>query len=183
MSWASDVAANHGVIEPPSTGDVTAVELPVTSSFGYPLPAAWMRFQASRYAPATFGSSMIRPLLACVHRPLVVQFVLPVRTRTGLPAESQKTTNLLWAKCPSETMRSKTLIFVLFRNCARTSAFSSGFARLNAPLPRTRLQSGPNAARAGINSGSLSSYRAAKILPFCAFASASSERIWGATAR
>ena len=79
----------------PSIAKVWAVELGVTRESGYPLPAAWIRFQAARKSAATSGSLMIRPLLAWVQRPEEAQLVLPVKTRSGFPAESQKTTNLL----------------------------------------------------------------------------------------
>ena len=38
------------------------------------------------------------PLLAWVHSPVIVQLVLPERTRCGLPAESQATTDDLVRK-------------------------------------------------------------------------------------
>src|SRR5205085_8015626 len=92
-------------------------------------------FHSSRKYFATSASSTMRPLLACVHRPVIVQLVLPVSTRCGVPPASQHTTNLLCAKCPLPTRRSCRSI--LFLRSARTFLFSSLSGGLNAPLAST----------------------------------------------
>src|SRR3954452_17241693 len=135
-SCASVVGTNHCVILPPSSGKVFEVELNCANSDGYPLPAALIWVHSSRKYFATSGSSTIRPLLACVHKPVIVQLVLPVITLNGVPLESQSTTNLLCAKWPLPTSRSCRSTLVL--RSARTFLFSSLSGGLNAPLASTK---------------------------------------------
>src|SRR5258706_11400622 len=61
-------------------------------------PAALRRSHCLRYSLATSLSSIRTELFDCVHRPVFVQFWLPVHTQRGLSFESQMTRNLL---CPS----------------------------------------------------------------------------------
>ena len=95
----------------------------------------------------------------------MVQLVLPVTTLTGVPLLSQMTRNLLCAKWPEVTRRSKTLILVLSLRSLRTTSFSSIDGGLNAPLPRIRLTFDPSFLNAASKSGSFNSYNAAKIVP------------------
>src|ERR1700741_1534535 len=54
---------------------------------------------------ARIGSSISRELLACVQRPVLVQFWLPVQIHLGFFLPSQITRNLLFPRTRGETMR------------------------------------------------------------------------------
>src|SRR6185295_6812787 len=60
-------------------------------------PAATSADHCARKRSAILGRSITSTLLSWVQRPVVVQLVLPVRTRRALPvAAEHSTTNLLW---------------------------------------------------------------------------------------
>src|SRR5206468_7545641 len=98
------------------------------SDVGWVLPASCSRCHCSRYAAATSASSTRSALLSWVHKPVVVQLVLPVQARFGLPLLSTTTRNLLCASAPGDTKRSLAATSAPASiSCLRASLFSSRF--------------------------------------------------------
>ena len=116
-------------------------------------------------------SSISSALFSWVQRPVVVQFVLPVQTRLGVPAASLSTRNLLCASAPGATKRffsststpcsSSVLRAASFSSRLRASAVGSCLFASIEPFASTRCARGPSLTRRAISSSSPSSNSAA----------------------